>query len=75
MITLLDTGPAQGRLRACGTIDAKIIKYHVLSGYIGKVLAEDQDRTELLKGYSLTRASENNLKSWFIVFTNLHHLI
>ena len=38
-------------------------------------LAEDQDQTELLDGYSLTRASENDSKSWFIVLTNLQLFI
>ena len=38
-------------------------------------LAEDQDQTKLLDGYSLTRASENDSKCWFIVFTNLHLFI
>ena len=38
-------------------------------------LAEDQDSTELLDRYSLTRAGENDSKSWFIVFTNLHLFI
>ena len=38
-------------------------------------LAEDQDPTELLDGYSLNRASENDSKHWFIVFTNLHLFI
>ena len=28
-------------LRACGTMEDKIIKYHVLSGYIDKILAEE----------------------------------
>ena len=37
-------------------------------------LAEDQNQTELLNRYSLTRASENYSKSWFVVFTNLHLL-
>ena len=31
----LDAGLAQGR-RAGGTMEAKIVKYHVLSGYTGK---------------------------------------
>ena len=31
-----------------------------------------QDQTELLDGYYLTSASENNSKSCFIVFTNMH---
>ena len=34
-----------------------IMKYHVLLGYVGKILAEDQDHAEHLDGYSLTRAS------------------
>ena len=38
-------------------------------------LAEDQDPTELLDRYSLTRAGENDSKSWFIVFTYLHLFI
>ena len=38
-------------------------------------LAEDQDSTELLDRYSLTRAGENDSKSWFIVFTHLHPFI
>ena len=38
-------------------------------------LEDDQDQTELLDRYSLTRASENDSKSWFILFTNLHLFI
>ena len=34
-----------------------------------------QDQTELLQGYSLTSSSENNSKSCFIVFINMHRLI
>ena len=55
-------------------MEAKILKYHVLSGHVSKVLDEDQDQAELLDGYSLTRASENNSESWFIV-SNLHLFI
>ena len=50
------------RLRACGTMKAKIMKCHVLSWSAGKVLAEDQnqDQAVLPYGYSLTKTSENN---------------
>ena len=48
---------------------------NVRSGYVGKILTEDQAQAELLEGYSLTRASEINSKSWFIVFTSLHLFI
>ena len=34
------------------------MKYHVLSWSVGKILAEDQDRNELLYGYTITRTSE-----------------
>ena len=51
------------------------MKYHVRSGYVGKILTEDQDQAKLLEGYSLARASEINAKSWFIVFTSLHLFI
>ena len=61
--------------RACGMMEAKIMKYHVRSGYVRKILAEDQDQDELLDGFSLTSASEINSKSWFMVFTNLHLFI
>ena len=66
--------PAPGHvvwLRACGTMEAKIMKYHVLSWSPGKVLAEDRDQAELLYGYSLTKTSENNSKLVHSV-TNLH---
>ena len=54
---------------------SQMMKYHVRSGHVGKILTEDQDQAELLEGYSLTRASEINSKSWFIVFTSLHLFI
>ena len=60
---------------ACGTMEARIMKYHVLSWPVGKILAEDQDQAELLYGYSLTRINENNSKNWFIVFANLYLFI
>ena len=56
-------------------MEAKIMKYYVLSWYVGKILAEDQDQAELLYVYSLTKTSENSSKSWFIVFTNLYLFI
>ena len=37
---------------------AKIMKYHVLSWSFGKILPEDQDRAELLYGYTITRTSK-----------------
>ena len=37
---------------------AKIMKYHVLSLSFGKILPEDQDRAELLYGYTITRTSK-----------------
>ena len=52
---------------------AKIMKCRVLSGYVGKILAEAQNQAELLDRYSLTRVSENNSKSCFIGFIDLHH--
>ena len=36
----LDTGQVQ-RLRACGTMEAKVVKYPVLSGFLDKILAEE----------------------------------
>ena len=38
-------------------------------------LAEDQDPTELLDKYPLTRAGENDSNSWSIAFNNLHLFI
>ena len=55
------------RLRACGTMEPIIMKYHVLSCSAGKNLAEDQDQAKILYGYSLTKTSKNNSKSWFLV--------
>ena len=55
------------RLRACGTMEAKIMKYHFLSWFTGRILEKDQDQAELLYVYSFTRISENDSKSWFIV--------
>ena len=51
-------------------MQAKIMKYHVLYGLLvkfGRRSSEDQDQSELLYGYSLTKTSENNSKSWFIL--------
>ena len=45
-------------LRACGMMEVKIMKNYVLSWSIGKILAEDQGRAELLYGYTITRTSE-----------------
>ena len=39
-------------------MEAKIMKYHVLSWSFGKILPEDQERTELLYGYAITRTSK-----------------
>ena len=39
-------------------MEAKIMKYHVLSCSIAKILAEDQDRAEFLYKYTFTRTSE-----------------
>ena len=39
-------------------MEVRTMKYHVLSWSIGKILAEDQDRAELLYGYTITRTSE-----------------
>ena len=38
-------------------MEAKIMKYHVLSWSFGKILPEDQDRAELLYRY-VTRTSK-----------------
>ena len=40
------------------SMEAKILKYHVLSWFFGKLLPEDQDRAELLYGYTITRTSK-----------------
>ena len=40
------------------SMEAKIMKYHVLSWSFGKILAEDQDQAELLYGYTITRTSK-----------------
>ena len=40
------------------SMEAKIMKYHVLSWFWGKILAEDQDRGELHYGYAITRTSK-----------------
>ena len=39
-------------------MEAKLTKYHVLSRAFGKILSEDQDRAELLYGYTVTRTSK-----------------
>ena len=39
-------------------MEAKMMKYHLLSWSIGKILEEDQDRAELLYRYTITRTSE-----------------
>ena len=40
------------------SMEAKMMKYHVLSWSLGKILPEDQDRAELLYGYTITRTSK-----------------
>ena len=40
------------------SMEDKIMKYHVLPWPFGKILAEDQDRAELLYGYTITRTSK-----------------
>ena len=40
------------------SMEAKIMKYHVLSWSFGKILPEDQDRAELLYRYTITRTSK-----------------
>ena len=62
MDPILDPGPGQGQvdgLRACGMMEAKIMKYHVLSWFIGKILEEDQDRAELLMAILLPEQVKN----------------
>ena len=39
-------------------MEAKIMKYHVLSWSFGEILPEDQDRAELLYRYTITRTSK-----------------
>ena len=53
-------------------MEAKIMKYLVLSWFAGKVLTEDQ--AELLYGYSLTKTCGNNSKLVHSVI-NLHLFI
>ena len=38
-------------------MEAKITNYHVLSGYVGNILTEDQNQSELLHTFSITIAS------------------
>ena len=38
-------------------MEAKIMKYHFLSGYVGNILAEDQNQSELLHTFSIAIAS------------------
>ena len=40
------------------SMEAKIMKYHVLSWSFEKILPEDQDRAKLLYGYTITRTSK-----------------
>ena len=40
------------------SMEAKIMKYHVLSWSFWKILPEDQGRAELLYGYTITRTSK-----------------
>ena len=40
------------------SMEAKIMKYHVLLWSFGKILPEDQDRAERLYGYTITRTSK-----------------
>ena len=44
-------------------MEAKIMKYYVLSWCVGKIVAEDRDQVELLYVYSLNKTSENNSKA------------
>ena len=62
MDPMLDAGPVQGRLRGWGhvtqSMEAKIMKYHVLLWSFGNILPEDQDWDELLYRYTITRTSK-----------------
>ena len=49
------------------------MKSHVLLWSIGRILEEDQDRAELLYGYTVTRTIEK--AGLYIVFTNLQLFI
>ena len=40
------------------SMEAKIMKYHVVLWSFRKSLPEDQDRVELLYGYTITRTSK-----------------
>ena len=40
------------------SMEARIMKYLILLWSFGKILPEDQDRDELLYGYTITRTSK-----------------
>ena len=45
------------------SMEANIMKYHVLLWSFRKILPEDQDRDELLYGYTITRTSKKLIYS------------
>ena len=79
MDPILDAGPSctgqVERLMACGMMEAKKNEISCSFRVCSRNLGKDHDQTELLDDYSLTRASENDSKSWFIVFISLHLFI